>query len=60
MVNIITKAVLLDCIKEGVLMQNDICQAYFGTFKQKSSRPQEKGISQVMEVCLAKKEKQNN
>ena len=29
--NIITKAVMLDYIKEGVLMQNDIGQAYFGT-----------------------------
>ena len=41
-------------------MQDDIGQAYFGTLKQKSSRPQEKGTSQVMEVCLANKEKQNN
>ena len=31
LVNIITKAVMLDYIKEGVLMQNDIGQAYFGT-----------------------------
>ena len=64
LVNIITKAVMLDYIKEGVLMQNDIGQAYFGTyislFKQKSSRPQEKGTSQVIEVCLANKEKHNN
>ena len=29
--NIITKAVMLDYIKEGVLMQNDIGQAYVGT-----------------------------
>ena len=31
LVNIITKAVMLGYIKEGVLMQNDIGQAYFGT-----------------------------
>ena len=31
LVNIITKAVMLDYIKEGVLMQNGIGQAYFGT-----------------------------
>ena len=31
LVNIITKTVMLDYIKEGVLMQNDIGQAYFGT-----------------------------
>ena len=63
LVNIITKAVMPDYIKEGVLMQDDIGQAYFGTlglFKKKSSRPHEKGRPQVMEVCLANKEKQNN
>ena len=31
LVNIITKAVMLDYIKEGVLMQTDIGQAYVGT-----------------------------
>ena len=31
LVNIITKAVMLGYIKKGVLMQNDISQAYFGT-----------------------------
>ena len=63
LVNIITKVVMPDYIKEGVLMQDDIGQAYFGTlglFKKKSSRPHEKGRPQVMEVCLANKEKQNN
>ena len=31
LVNIITKAVMLDYIKEGVLMQTDIGQMYVGT-----------------------------
>ena len=31
LVNIITKSVMLDYVKEGVLMQNGIGQAYFGT-----------------------------
>ena len=40
LVNIITKEVMLDYIKEGVLMQTDIGQAYFGTlvFSSKDRR----------------------
>ena len=60
-VNIITKAVMLDYIKEGVLMQTDIGQAYFGTLVCSSKdRRGPKKKAQVMEVCLANKEKQNN
>ena len=61
LVNIITKAVMPGYIKKGRLTREEIGQAFFDTFVQdKMLRPHEKGASQVMEVWLANKEKQNS
>ena len=59
--NIVTKAVMPGYIKKGRLTREEISQAFFDTFVQeKMLRPHKKGASQVMEVCLANKEKQNS
>ena len=48
-------------IKKGRLTGEEISQAFFDTFiQEKMLRPHKKGASQVMEVCLANKEKQNS
>ena len=65
LVNIITKAVMPDYIKEAVLTRDKIGQALFDTRKNRRGQvkclePHEKGKSKVMEVCLANKEKQDN
>ncbi|CAH3140804.1 unnamed protein product, partial [Porites evermanni] len=60
LVNIVTKAVMPDDIKEGVLTRDKIGQELFDTFAQeriveakfKCLEPHEKGKSEVMEVCL--------
>ena len=59
--NIVTKAVMPGYIKKGRLTREEISQAFFDTFVQeKMLRHHKKGASEVMEVCLANKEKQNS
>ena len=67
LVNIVTKAVMPDDIKEGVLTRDKIGQALFDTFARENCQgqvkclePHEKGKSKVMEVCLPNKQKQDN
>ena len=67
LMNIVTKVVMPDDIKEGVLTRDKIGQELFDTFAQeriveaefKCLEPHEKGKSEVMEVCLANKQKQD-